>query len=310
MRETAVAGGTLPPLPVIGQGTWGMGERPERRRQEVEALRRGFALGMRVVDTAEVYGAGGAEEVVGEAVRDCRDQVFLVTKVWPSHAAPDAVFAAVRASLRRLCTGWVDAVLLHWPTDAVPLEATLWAFERLVREGLARHVGVSNFTPARLGRALALGGVPPLALHEVRYGLDERRAERALIPEAAAHGRLILAYSPLAHGRLRRHRGFPALARVAARRGVSPERVALAWSVARPGVVAIPKAVDPAHVDDNAAAADLELTPEERAELEAAFPVRPGAGPPGLPPAGWLHRLAWAYMEARYGRREGGPASR
>jgi diketogulonate reductase-like aldo/keto reductase len=294
VRETAVTlpDGSVLSLPVIGQGTWTMGEVRARRTAEIDALRVGFAEGMRVVDTAELYGAGGAERVLGEAMRDCRDDVFVVTKVWPSHAREEDLLRALRDSLRRLGTDHVDALLLHFPTRSVPIAETMRAFARVVREGLTRYVGLSNFLrDGAAGADAAAAGSAPVAFHEVRYGLDERRAERFAIPDAEAHGRVLLAYSPLAHGRLMRAAGAPVLQELARRRGVSPERLALAWSVARPGVVAIPKAVSPDHVRDNAAAADLRLDAEEIARLEAAFPLGPGDLPSWLPPYGAVHRL-------------------
>lgn len=305
MRETSLTlgDGSVLSLPVIGQGTWGLGEVAARRSTEIDALRLGFAEGMRVVDTAEIYAVGGAEAVVGEAMHDCRDDVFVVTKVWPSHAREADVLAAVTASLRRLRTDRVEALLLHWPTRSVPFEETMRAFERVVREGLARHVGVSNFGPAgMLAADAAARPTASVACHEVRYGLDERRAEAFAIPDAVAHGRLFLAYSPLAHGRLLRAPGATVLRELADRRGVSPERMALAWSVVRPGIIAIPKAASPAHVRDNAAAAELVLDGAEIARLEAAFPRARGALPSPLPPYATVHRLALWGLRQRYGR--------
>lgn len=308
MRETAVTlpDGSVLSLPVIGQGTWLMGEAPERRSAEIDALRLGFAEGMRLVNTAELYGAGGAERLVGEAMRDCRDDVFVVTKVWPSHAREADLLDAARASLRRLRTDHVDALLLHWPTRSVPIEETMRAFERVLREGLARYVGVSNFQRAGMAAAdAAAAGTAPLAFHEVRYGLDERRAERFAIPDAGAHGRVLLAYSPLGHGRLTRAPGAVVLRELADRRAVSPERMALAWSVARPGVVAIPKAARASHVRDNAAAGDLVLDGAEVARLEAAFPLKGGELPSVMPPYEAFHRLVLWGLRRRFGRGEG-----
>lgn len=307
MRETAVTlpDGSVLSLPVIGQGTWLMGEAPERRSAEIDALRLGFAEGMRLVNTAELYGAGGAERLVGEAMRDCRDDVFVVTKVWPSHAREADLLDAARASLRRLRTDHVDALLLHWPTRSVPIEETMRAFERVLREGLARYVGVSNFQRAGMAAAdAAAAGTAPLAFHEVRYGLDERRAERFAIPDAGAHGRVLLAYSPLGHGRLTRASGAVVLRELADRRAVSPERMALAWSVARPGVVAIPKAARASHVRDNAAAGDLVLDGAEVARLEAAFPLKGGELPSVMPPYEAFHRLVLWGLRRRFGRGE------
>jgi len=293
--------GDLPALPVIGQGTWTMGERPERRTAEIDALRLGVELGMRLIDTAELYGAGRTERLVGEAIRDCRDDVFLVTKVWPSHAEPDAVLHAVEGSLRRLGTERVEVVLLHFPTNSVPIARTWQGFDAVLSRGLARYVGASNFSAADMAAADAAAPQGRrLTFHQARYGLDERRAEKAVIPEALAGGRIFMAYSPLAHGRLMRHPGFPVLRDLADRRGVSAERLALAWSVQRPGIVAIPKASSAAHVRDNALAGDDILEPAEIARLEGAF--APAAGPlPGwLPHFGAFFRLAMWGLRRRF----------
>jgi diketogulonate reductase-like aldo/keto reductase len=297
MRQTSVRtpAGELT-LPVIGLGTWTFGERPERRRAEIDALRLGFERGMTLVDTAELYGAGGAERVVGEAIADCRERVFVVTKVWPSHARADAVVRAVEGSLSRLRTPWVDAVLLHWPTRSVPVEETMRGFERVVAQGLARFVGASNFPATVMAQAdAAAAAATPLVFHQVRYGLDERRAEHFAIADAASRGRVLLAYSPLGHGRLPRSPGWPVLRALAERRGVSPERLALAWVVAHPGVVALVKAGRPEHVEDDAAAAEVTLSEEERARLEAAFAVGRGDPPALGPQVDAFYRLVlWA----------------
>ncbi|MBX5464594.1 MAG: aldo/keto reductase, partial [Clostridia bacterium] len=261
----------------------------------VEALRLGIELGMTLIDTAELYGAGGAERVVGEAVRDCRERVFLVTKIWPSHAGRREALAALAGSLRRLGTGYVDAVLLHWPTRSVPLGETLAAFREMRARGLARFTGISNFDLPWLRAAWqALPAGEHLAFHEVPYGLGDRRAERSLLPWAREHGQLLLAYSPLAHGRFRRWRGWERLESVARRLELEPVQLALAWLVRQPGVVGIPKAVRPEHVRQNAAAARLALNEEVAAELEAAFPGPTRDFHPPLPPYGPFYRLVLA----------------
>jgi diketogulonate reductase-like aldo/keto reductase len=292
MRRTALPG-TEETVPVLGQGTWGMGEDGRRFSAEVDALREGFALGMTLVDTAEMYAGGGAERVVGEAMRDCRQEVYVVTKVWPSHADRKGVLKAVAGSLKRLRTEYVDAVLLHWPTRSVPWAETAGALAELVRAGQVRHVGVSNFPSALMERALTLSPVP-LLWHEVPMSLADRRAERSLLPLARRRGHLLLAYSPLGHGRQRRWRGWRTARDLAQRRGVAPETLALAWVVRQEGVVAIPKAVDLGHVQKNAQAGDLALTDEEVRALEAAFPPSRSDFIPSVPPYGWVFRLAWA----------------
>jgi diketogulonate reductase-like aldo/keto reductase len=286
-------------LPVIGQGTYHMGGSPATRAREAEALRLGISLGMTLIDTAEFYAGGRAEAVVGDAVADCRDRVFLVGKVWPAHAAHGDAVAAVRASLRRLRTDRLDAVLLHWPTRSVPLAETLRAFADLRRHGLVRRFGVSNFHGRWLAQAEE--SLPPgerIAFNEVRYHVADRGIERATLPHARAKGQVILAYSPLGAGRLARRGAHPVLRQVAERLGVTPQQVALAWVVARGGVVAIPKAVAPDHVRANAAAGDLVLGEDDLARLDGAYAAALGARLPALPPYGAFFRLASAAMRA------------
>jgi aryl-alcohol dehydrogenase-like predicted oxidoreductase len=206
----------------------------------------------------------------------------------------------VRGSLRRLRTDYLDAVLLHWPTRAVPLATTLGAFARLAAQGVIRCFGVSNFDVPWLEAAEA--ALPPgarVALHQVSYSLCDRRPEARVLPFAAARGQVVMAYSPLCRGRL--PAGGGALEEVARARGVSPATVALAFLVSRPGVVAIPKAVRPEHVRANAAAGDLVLTPEELARLEAAFPRGDRTALDTLPTSGWFFRLAWATIRVWHG---------
>jgi len=291
MKQVPVPG-TPRTIPAIGQGTWSMGQRRGSRTREVEALRLGISLGMILIDTAEYYAAGRAEEVVGEAVADCRGQVFLVTKVWPSHAGYADAQRSVRDSLRRLRTDRLDAVLLHWPTASVPLVETLRAFADLQAGGVIGSFGLSNFDTRWLNAARA--AMPPgtrAVFNQVPYSLQNRRIENSILPHARSHGQVIMAWSPLGHGRMGRWAGHEALAAVAAERGATAAQVALAFLVSRPGVVAVPKAVAPDHVRANAAAGDLELTEHELARLEAAFPRTPNAGLPLLPPYTPFFRL-------------------
>jgi diketogulonate reductase-like aldo/keto reductase len=293
MRQLTLPGGGGR-VPLIGQGTWGMGLSRQRRAREVAALRQGIALGMTLIDTATLYAGGGAESVVGEAVAGLRDQVFLVTKVWPADARSRAVRASVAASLRRLGTDYLDAVLLHWPTRSVPLAETLGTFAELQAEGTVRFWGVSNFDgPWLRAAAAATPAGARLTFNEVPYSLTNRRCEREVLPAAAREGHLVIAYSPLAHGRLR---PTPALQEIASAHGVSPPTVALAFVVSRPGVVAIPKAVQPDHLEANAAAGRLTLLPEEVRRLEAAYPLTGGARLPLLPPYGPFFRLVRVLM--------------
>ena len=261
------------PMPVLGQGTWGMGERTRDRGREAEALSLGFDLGLTLVDTAEMYGNGGAEEVVAEAMAGRRDEIFVVTKVLPQNASREGTVRAAERSLARLRTDRIDLYLLHWK-GALPLEETLDAFQRLRRDGKIIHYGVSNFDLAELEEAEALDGGPDIAADQVLYSL-RRRAAEPLIPWCVQRAIVVMAYSPVDQGRLEKQ---SALVKVAKRHGVSAARVALAWTIRLPGVVAIPKATHPDHVRDNAAALDLELSEQDLDDLDAGFPPpRPGA---------------------------------
>lgn len=282
-------------VPVLGQGTWGFGEARARRAEEVDALRLGISLGMRLIDTAEFYGAGASERVVGDAIADCRDEVFVVTKVWPSHASARALEEALRGSLRRLRTERLDGLLLHWPTRSVPIGETLLAMERLRRAGIVRFYGVSNFSLPWMRQALA--AVPSggrVSFNQVSYSLSQRRAENFLLGLARGHEHLLVAYSPLAHGRHGPWARVPAMRRVAERHGLRPTEVALAWAVRDEATVGLVKTASPDHVRSNARAGDVTLGPEDLAELDRAFPAPRGDIPVGLPPYAPVHRLVLA----------------
>jgi diketogulonate reductase-like aldo/keto reductase len=246
-----------------------MGEKPNRRAAEVAALRLGFDRGLTLVDTAEMYADGGAEEVVGEAIAGRRDGIFVVSKVLPHNASRAGTLRACERSLRRLRTDRIDLYLLHWP-GSHPLGETLEAFERLRESGKIRHHGVSNFDPREMRDALRLPGGTGIAADQILYHLNARGPERALIPWCVERGILVMAYSPLAQGLLGPNRALESVAR---RHACSPERVALAWTIRREGVVTIPMSSNPDHVRDNAAAATLRLTGEDLAALDAAFPA-------------------------------------
>jgi len=253
----------------LGLGTWRMGEDASLRRAETDALRAGLDLGMSLVDTAELYGNGGAEEVVAEAIAGRRDEIFLVTKVLPSNASREGTLRAAERSLKRLRTDRIDLYLLHWES-AHPLQGTLEAFARLREEGKILHYGVSNFDTAEMVAAEDLPGGEEIASNQVLYNLRRRGIERKLLPWCAGKGVVVMAYSPFDQG------GLPAagaLSDLARRRGITPGQAALAWVLSREGVVAIPKASSLAHVKENAAAADLTLTTQDMAELDAAFPA-------------------------------------
>lgn len=277
-------GSTGVQVPAVGQGTWRMGEDPARDRQAIEALRLGVELGMTLIDTAEMYAGGRAETLVGQAVADIRDRVFIVSKVLPEHASYEGVLRAARASLRRLRTGWIDLYLIHWPSERHPVEQTMRAMEKLACDGLVRYVGVSNFTVEEFEQAQRALGERPLVCNQVYYWLGERAVERHVLPHCERRHVTLMAYSPFGSGNFP-HPSSPkgqVLARVAARYGRTPHQVALNWLVHRsPAVVAIPKAERPEHVRDNAGAVGWQLAPEDVEELERAFPAP--AGKPPLP---------------------------
>jgi diketogulonate reductase-like aldo/keto reductase len=255
-------------MPRLGMGTWHMGESAARRAAEVAALRLGLDLGMTLVDTAEMYGDGGAERVVGEAIRGRRDGVFVVTKFYPHHASRRALVKACDGSLERLGTDAIDLYLLHW-RGSVALAETVETLERLVEAGKIRRWGVSNFDAADMEELAALAGVGKAAANQVLYNLARRGVEFDLLPWCAARGIDVMAYSPLDEGPLAVH---PVLRAIAKRLGTTAAQVALAWVMRSPEVVAIPKASSPEHVRANAKACDIALDAGMLAELDRAFP--------------------------------------
>lgn len=255
-------------MPNLGLGTWRMGENAAARGDEISALQLGLDLGMRLIDTAEMYADGGAERVVAEAIEGRRDDLVLVSKVLPQNAGYAGTIAACERSLRRLRSEWIDLYLLHWPGEH-PLEETLRAFVELAKQGKIRHFGLSNFDLDELHRAEQLPGGPRIAADQVLYNLDRRGIERKLIPWCASKGIAVMAYSPLEQGRLRTQ---DVLRRVADRHDANPAQIALAFTLRHEGVVAIPKATQQAHVRDNAKAADIVLTEEDLAEVDRAYP--------------------------------------
>ena len=260
-------------MPVLGQGTWGMGETRAQFGAEVAALKLGIDLGTTLIDTAEMYGEGGAETVVAEAIAGRRDEVCLVSKVYPHNASRRGAIAACERSLKRFKTDRLDVYLLHWRGE-VPLAETLEAFTALKQAGKILDYGVSNFDTGDMQEAAALAGGGGIATNQVLYNLMNRGIEWDLVPWCGSRGIPIMAYSPFvsAPPALTRLLGNPALKAIGSRHGVTPAQVALAWLLHRPGVVAIPKAVQPAHVRANRAAYDIALTPDELAELDHAFP--------------------------------------
>ncbi len=255
-------------LPRLGMGTWHMGESSSRRADEVAALRLGLDLGMGLVDTAEMYGEGGAEAVVGEAVRGRREAPFVVSKFYPHHASRAKLRAACAASLERLGVDAIDLYLLHW-RGSVPLAETVATLEDLVREGRIRRWGVSNFDVGDLEELVAVPGGRNVAANQVLYNLERRGIEFDLLPWCERHGVEVMAYSPLDEGRLVRH---PAVAEVAKRLGCTSAKVALAWLLRERRVAVIPKAGEPAHVRANRAALEVALDAPALAALDRAFP--------------------------------------
>jgi len=263
MRTLEIAGIQVP---VIGQGTWRMGEKPDQRRGEVAALREGIERGLRLIDTAEMYGEGGAEEVVGEAIAGQRDQVVLVSKVYPHNASRKGVAAACERSLKRLGTEYIDLYLLHW-RGQYPLAETVEAFERLREQGKIGRWGVSNFDLDDLQEL----DLPGCATNQVLYNPEERGVEFDLLPWQQRLGMPLMAYCPLGQGGALL--ANPALRQVAEEHGVSTAQVALAWALRQPGVVAIPKAGDPRHLAENAAAPDLQLSENDLRVIDSAYPA-------------------------------------
>ncbi len=251
-------------VPALGQGTWHMGEDARSRPGEAASLRAGLDAGLSLIDTAEMYAEGGAEEVVAEAIAGRRDEVFLVSKVYPQNASASRLPAALARSLKRLKTDVLDCYLLHW-RGSVPLSDTAEIMERMRQAGHIRGWGVSNLDlddMQELDR-------PDCATNQVLLHLAERGPEFDLLPWMAARGMPLMAYSPLGQGALLRQ---PALHAVAERHGATPAQVALAWCMAKPGVMAIPKTVKAERVRENAGALALTLSEADHAELDVAFP--------------------------------------
>ncbi|HEV2514615.1 MAG TPA: aldo/keto reductase [Devosia sp.] len=256
-------------VPALGQGTWRMGEDRRRHADEVAALRRGIEVGMTLIDTAEMYGDGGAELVVAEAIEGRRSQVQLVSKVLPYNASRSGTIAACERSLKRLGTDHIELYLLHW-RGRHPLAETVDAFETLKRSGAIGAWGVSNFDVDDMEELFAVPGGEACATNQVLYNLTARGIEYDLLGWSARHAMPIMAYSPLGNdNRMLRH---PELQRIANARGVNAAQVALAFVLARPGVIAIPKATGLDHVAENRAAAELTLDVAELTALDAAFP--------------------------------------
>ncbi|MBF5045081.1 aldo/keto reductase [Aggregicoccus sp. 17bor-14] len=264
-------------VPVLGQGTWQMEE--DDRAGCIRALQAGLDAGLTHVDTAELYGHGEVESLVGEALAGRRDAVFLVSKVLPSNASYEGTLRACEKSLKRLRTDRLDGYLLHWP-GSHPLEDTVRAFEKLQQDGKVRSWGVSNFDVPELEQLLRLAGPGRIACNQVLYHLLERRIEHAVVPWCEAHGVAVVAYSPFGSGQFPKatSKGGKVLAEIAKAHGASERQVALAFLVRRPSVLAIPKSSKAERVRENAKAAEVRLSDAELARLDAAFPVGEDTG--------------------------------
>ncbi|TDC92625.1 aldo/keto reductase [Saccharopolyspora aridisoli] len=273
MRHLRLPSGGV--LPVLGQGTWGMGERDSDRAAEAAALRHGLDLGIGLIDTAEMYGSGGAEEVVGEAIDGRRDEVFLVSKVFPHNAGRQGAVEACERSLRRLGTDHLDLYLLHW-RGGTPLAETLEAFEELRDNGKIRHFGVSNFDSDDMRELWGEEGGSDCAVNQVLYNLTRRGIEFDLLPRCRERELPVMAYSPIEQGRLL---GDPVLGRVAERHGVTPAQIAISWVLSGEGLCAIPKAATRGHVEQNHAVLEIRLSEDDLAELDAQFPAPDRATP-------------------------------
>lgn len=265
MSSVVLPGGTR--VPALGIGTWMMGERANARKEETESVRLGVELGLKLVDTAEMYGEGACESFLGEALAGLRDKVFLVSKVYPHNASRAGVIAACERSLERLKTDRLDLYLLHW-RGGVPLAETIIGFEHLKSQGKIARWGVSNFDTDDMNELYETPGGEGCAVNQVLYNLTRRGPEWDLLPWLQEHEIPLMAYSPIEQGRIKT-RG--ALSEIAAKHGATPFQIALAWALRFPGNIVIPKASNPQHMRENAGARDVKLDAEDLAALDSAF---------------------------------------
>lgn len=271
-RKVTFPDGTL--LPSIGQGTWHMGEDPRKRKKEVKALQLGIELGMKVIDTAEMYANGGAEQVVGEAIQGRREEVFIVSKVYPHHAGLDRINTACENSLKRLGTDYLDLYLLHW-RGGVPLEETIEGMEKLKKEGKIKRWGVSNFDTADMEELWNQPNGKKCVINQVLYHLGSRGIDFDLIPWHREREMPIMAYSPLAQGGSLRRQLLtePIMMEMAEKYHAQPLQIALAWTIRSGNCLAIPKAVQEEHVIANAEAAAIEFSEKDLQKIDQAFPA-------------------------------------
>ena len=273
IRSTKLSSGES--VPVLGQGTWHLAEGRHPREEEMLALRVGLDLGMTLIDTAEMYADGGAEELVGEAIAGRREEVFLVSKVLPQNATRTGTITACERSLRRLRTDRVELYLLHW-RESVPLHETVEAFQELVQKGKIRHWGVSNFDVSDMRELVALPFGSDVSTDQVLYNLNRRGIEYDLLPWCSKHNIPIMAYSPIEQGRMLRH---PTLVGIANRHDATPAQVALSWVLRMDKIIAIPGSGSAQHTRENRAALDIRLTDRDLKELDRAFPPPDGPTP-------------------------------
>lgn len=262
-------------VPVLGQGTWGMAEGKHPRKEEIRALRLGLDLGMSLIDTAEMYADGGAEELVGEAIAGRRDDVFVVSKVLPQNATRRGTVEACERSLRRLKTEQLDLYLLHW-RESIPLQETLTGFQTLLEQEKIRYWGVSNFDISDMQELVDLPGGSEVATDQVLYNLTRRGIEYDLLPWCIDRNIPMMAYSPIEQGRML---GHPVLQQIASRHNATPAQVGLAWVLWQDKIIAIPRAGVPEHVRENRAALEVRLSKQDLDELDRAFPPPDGPRP-------------------------------
>jgi diketogulonate reductase-like aldo/keto reductase len=262
-------------VPTLGQGTWNIGDDPARRGDEIAALQRGIDLGLTLVDTAEMYGDGRSESLVGAAIAGRRDAVFLVSKVYPHNASKKAMPRSCEASLRRLGVEAIDLYLLHWE-GSVPIAETVAAFEALQRQGKIRHWGVSNLDADAMQALWQVEGGASVQTDQVLYNLGRRGIEWDLVPWLRERRVALMAYSPIEQGRLLRQRGLVAFAR---KRAMTPAQAALAWLLAQDGVIAIPKTGRRARLEENSGALAHPLSADDLRELDGLFPPPRGPSP-------------------------------
>jgi len=267
--EKRELGRTREKIPVVGMGTWEMGDvQNEGRALELQALRRGIELGMTMIDTAEMYGHGNAEKLVGQAIKGMRDEVFIVTKVSPEHFAYDDVLSSCEASIRRLGVEHIDVYLLHWPSHKVPIEETMKAMEELVSRGKTRYIGVSNFSVAQTLKAREALPRSEIVCNEVRYSLTHRAVESELLPFCERERVTVVAYSPLDTGKIpTRKVPRPLLDKY----GMTPAQLMLNWVTHKEAVVAIPKASKVEHIEEDASAVSARISNDDYQALSRIF---------------------------------------